>query len=141
MWVKLILNWRFLVCFGLAWMITNGWSYALLIVGMSLEIAWMSSIALAYITFIWLPITPEKIITVSIALFLVRVLFKEHNEELRKSILEASDMKDKKKDNQEIEVPCKEENELDNIVMPSDDQDINDSTTRHLTIKSSEVGD
>lgn len=126
MWVKLILNWRFLVCFGLAWMITNGWSYALLIVGMSLEIAWMSSIALAYITFIWLPITPEKIITVSIALFLVRVLFKEHNEELRKSILEASDMKDKKKDNQEIEVPCKEENELDNIVMPSDDQNINE---------------
>lgn len=106
-------------------MITNGWSYALLIVGMSLEIAWMSSIALAYITFIWLPITPEKIITVSIALFLVRVLFKEHNEELRKSILEASDMKDKKKDNQEIEVPCKEESELDNIVVPSDDQNIN----------------
>lgn len=126
MWVKLILNWRFLVCFGLAWMITNGWSYALLIVGMSLEIAWMSSIALAYITFIWLPITPEKIITVSIALFLVRVLFKEHNEELRKSILEASDMKDKKKDNQETDVPRKEESELDNIVMPSDDQNINE---------------
>lgn len=121
MWIKLILNWRFLVCFGLAWMITNGWSYALLIVGMSLEIAWMSSVALAYITFLWLPITPEKIITVSIALFFVRVLFKEHNEELRKSIYEASDMKDKKKDNQEIESSEQEENELDNVVMPSDD--------------------
>ena len=104
-------------------MITNGWSYALLIVGMSLEIAWMSSVALAYITFLWLPITPEKIITVSIALFFVRVLFKEHNEELRKSIYEASDMKDKKKDNQEIESSEQEENELDNIVMPSDDNE------------------
>ena len=93
--MKLILNWRFLVCFGLAWMITNGWSYIFLVIGMTLKIKWMSGIALSYITFIWLPVTPEKIITVSIALFLVRWLFPKHNQELQQQIMEASDMKKK----------------------------------------------
>jgi hypothetical protein len=78
-------------------MITNGWSYVLLICGMTFEITWMYSFALAYITFLWLPITPEKIVTVSIALFLVKVLFKKHNDELRQQILEASAEKPKDK--------------------------------------------
>ena len=95
LWSKLIFNWRFLICFGIAWMITNGWSYVLLVCGMNFAIKWMYGLALAYITFIWLPITPEKIITVSIALFLVKVLFKRHNDELRQQILDASDVKPK----------------------------------------------
>ena len=110
LWMKLILNWRFLVCFGLAWMITNGWSYILLIVGLTLELKWMSGIALSYITFIWLPVTPEKIITVSIALFLVRWLFPKHNQELKQQIMEASDMKDKNKKN--IDIKDDEENKI-----------------------------
>jgi hypothetical protein len=98
LWIKLILNWRFVVCFGLAWMITNGWAYILLILGLTLNINLMYAIAMTYITFIWLPVTPEKIITVTIALFLVKILFPQHNQELKKQIEEAAgkDIKRKK---------------------------------------------
>ena len=101
LWIKLVLNWRFLVCFGLAWMITNGWSYVLLIIGLTLNINLMYTIAMAYITFIWLPVTPEKIITVTISLFLVKVLFPRHNQELQAQIEAASGVTKKTKTNPE----------------------------------------
>ena len=97
LWIKLILNWRFLVCFGLAWMITNGWSYIMLIVGLIFRFKVLSSIALSYLTFLWLPFTPEKILTVSIALFFVRKLFPKHNQELQEQIMAASNTKKKDK--------------------------------------------
>lgn len=79
-------------------MITNGWAYILLILGLTLNINLMYAIAMTYITFIWLPVTPEKIITVTIALFLVKILFPQHNQELKKQIEEAAgkDIKRKK---------------------------------------------
>lgn len=70
-----LLNPRFLLCFGLGWIITNGWSYILLILGTWLRIGWMIAVAGAYLTFLWLPISPEKIITVAIAMWLMKVLF------------------------------------------------------------------
>ena len=70
-----LLNPRFLLCFGLGWIITNGWSYILLILGTWLRIGWMIAVSGAYLTFLWLPISPEKIITVAIAMWLMKVLF------------------------------------------------------------------
>ena len=81
-WVKLILNWRFLVCFGLGWMITNGWSYILLGVGYFWDIEWMMWFAGGYLTIIWFPFSPEKIITVAIAIFLAHRLFPSHTHAL-----------------------------------------------------------
>jgi hypothetical protein len=86
LWLKLILNWRFLVCFGLAWMITNGWSYVFIVLGTILHIAWMVFVGTTYLAFLWLPFTLEKVITVAIALFLVKVLFKKHSQELKEQI-------------------------------------------------------
>ena len=74
-----IVNPRLLLCFGLAWMITNGWSYVLLGIGTWLENNWMIGVASAYLTFLWLPISPEKIVTVAIAMTLLRFLF-PHDE-------------------------------------------------------------
>ena len=68
-------NPRFLLCFGLAWMITNGWSYILFAVGTLLGIHWMTAVAGAYLAFLWIPFTPEKIITAAIAIALLRWLF------------------------------------------------------------------
>ncbi len=84
-------------------MITNGWAYILLILGLSLHINIMYTIAMTYITFIWLPVTPEKIITVTISLFLVKILFPKHNQELKEQIEAAAgnDMKKKKKPQQQ----------------------------------------
>lgn len=70
-----ILNPRFLVCFGIGWIITNGWSYAMFATGMHFGIGWMIAVSSAYLAFLWLPISPEKLVTVTIAMFLLRWLF------------------------------------------------------------------
>lgn len=74
-----ILNWRFMICFGLAWMITNGWSYLFVLFGNIFHLNWMRNIGLGYLAFLWFPGTPEKLITVPIAMFLRKALFPKHN--------------------------------------------------------------
>ena len=85
--VLFIANPRLLLCFGLGWMITNGWSYIMLALGSWLQIGWMVALSGAYLTFLWLPISPEKIITVAIAMWLLKVLFP--NDEKTLGVLKA----------------------------------------------------
>lgn len=68
-------NPRFLLCFGLAWIITNGWSYIMMGLGTWLKIEWMIAVSGAYLTFLWLPVSPEKLLTFVIAIWLLRRLF------------------------------------------------------------------
>ena len=72
--LQFVLNPRLLLCFGIAWMITNGWSYVMLAVGTWLGVPWMIAVASAYLTILWLP-SPEKILTCAIAILLLRLLF------------------------------------------------------------------
>ena len=74
-WAGILLNPRLLVCLLIAWMITNGWSYIFFGLGMWLDIGWMSVVGGAYMSLLWLPFTPEKLLTVIIAIFLMRILF------------------------------------------------------------------
>lgn len=80
--VQFIANPRLLLCFGLAWMITNGWSYIMLAVGTWLGIGWMIAVAGAYMAFLWLPISPEKLVTFAIAILLLRRLFPQDEKTL-----------------------------------------------------------
>lgn len=73
--IKPYLTWHFLLCFGIAWMITNGWTYIFIILGSSLSIKWMYTIGVSYLAFLWLPTTPEKVITIPIACWLVKKIF------------------------------------------------------------------
>ena len=73
--LQFFLNPRFLLCFGIGWLITNGWSYILFAMGTFYEIPWMIAVSSAYLTFLWLPISPEKIVTIAIAMFLLKKLF------------------------------------------------------------------
>ncbi|MBQ7726995.1 MAG: hypothetical protein IJT60_00250 [Clostridia bacterium] len=75
----MILNPHFLICFGIAWIITNGWSYAFLGIGIWTGTTWMTMVATGYLAFLWLPGTPEKIATCAIAIFLLRLIF-PHDE-------------------------------------------------------------
>lgn len=68
-------NPRLLICWGLAWLVTNGWAYIMLGLGMLFKIGWMEAVAGAYLAFLWLPFTAEKIVTTAIAIWLLRVLF------------------------------------------------------------------
>lgn len=73
--IGFLLNPHFLLCLGIAWLITNGWSYILLGIGTYYGIGWMIAVASAYLAFLWLPISPEKIAIFAIALALLRWLF------------------------------------------------------------------
>lgn len=73
--IQFIANPRLLLCLGIAWMITNGWSYVMMGLGVWLDIGWMQAVAGGYLTFLWLPISPEKIVTVAIAIALLRWFF------------------------------------------------------------------
>ena len=73
--VRFLTNPRLLLCWGLAWIITNGWSYLLLAIGTYFNITWMQIVAGGDVTFLWLPISPEKIATAALALVLLRFLF------------------------------------------------------------------
>ena len=98
--LRLLLNWRFLICFGLAWMITNGWSYVLFALGTLTQNAWMLGISGAYLAFLWLPISPEKVVTCAIALVLVKILFPKHQSALKAQVKEIfrSEKKEQKKE-------------------------------------------
>ena len=73
----LLINPHFLLCFGLSWLLTNGWAYLMAALGVLLGIGWMLAVSGAYLTFLWLPFTPEKLLTVALALVLLRRLFPE----------------------------------------------------------------
>lgn len=81
--LQFILNPRLLLCFGMGWMITNGWSYVMLGIGTWLEIDWMMAVAAGYLALLWIPMTPEKIITVAIAIGLLRWLFPRDEKTLK----------------------------------------------------------
>ena len=78
----LIFNPRLLLCLFLGWMITNGWSYVLLGLGILFHVPWMQVVAGAYLSLLWVPFTPEKIFTVIIAIFLLRVFFPKDEKTL-----------------------------------------------------------
>lgn len=49
--IQFIANPRLIICFGLAWLITNGWSYILLGIGTLLNVSWMIAVASGYLAF------------------------------------------------------------------------------------------
>ena len=102
-WLKRILNWRFLVCFLIAWMITNGWSYISFAISSIFDISWLKVVATTYISLLWLPFTPEKILTFIIALFIMKKIFPQD----QKSIQELENMINKeKRKNKKIKIKC-----------------------------------
>ena len=73
--LSFIFNPRLLLCFGIGWMITNGWAYIMLGLGTFLKSAWMVSISGFYLSLLWFPFTPEKLISLAIAIWLMTRLF------------------------------------------------------------------
>ena len=80
--IQFIVNPRLLLCFVLAWIITNGWSYLMFGVGTHFKIHWMTALSGAYLAFLWLPVSPEKIATFAISIALLRWLFPKDEKTL-----------------------------------------------------------
>lgn len=77
-----LFNPRLLLCLGIAWLITNGWSYVVFALGTYLKNNWMLGIAGGYLTFLWFPFSPEKVATVAIAIGLLKWLFPKDEKTL-----------------------------------------------------------
>lgn len=103
--IRFITNPRLLLCCGIAWIITNGWAYILLGIGMVFDIEWMTALAGGYLAILWLPISPEKIITVAIAIALLSFLFPDDKntltvlKQMQEKIKRKSKSEKKKKQN------------------------------------------
>ena len=72
---KLLINWKFLLSFGVVWCLFNGIWYVGLGYGIAHNITWMSMICGAYVGMLYFPLTAEKLITVPLGAGLARILF------------------------------------------------------------------
>ena len=105
--IEFILNPHFLICFGLAWVITNGWSYAMFSIGTYFKVEWMIAVSSAYLAFLWIPITPEKLITLMIAMMLLKWIFPKDEKtlgilkDLHSKVYKKMKMKKQSKDKKE----------------------------------------
>ena len=69
-------DWRTFISFLIAWIITNGWCYVFIILGSWLKIKWMKITGWSYLAFLWLPTTPEKLITIPLGFGIKKILFR-----------------------------------------------------------------
>ena len=76
-YLRPFMSWKFLLCFFLAWLVTNGWSYIFIIIGTTCDINWMLNTALSYQAFLWMPFTPEKLVTIPMAMWFNAKMFKD----------------------------------------------------------------
>ena len=83
--IKPFLHLKFLLSFGLAWIITNGWCYIAFGLAVWLHIGWLKAVAGSYMAFLYLPFTFEKLITIPLAIFFQTKLF-PHDVKLHQEI-------------------------------------------------------
>jgi len=87
-WIKPLLkkawlyvkDWRTFISFLLAWSITNGWCYVFIVLGTWLHIKWMKITGWSYLAFLWLPTTPEKLVTIPLGVAIKKLLFKRREK-------------------------------------------------------------
>jgi chaperonin GroEL len=84
---KFLIDWRMAMSFFLAWLTTNGWSYTFIIIGYTCNIEWMFNVGILYQAFLWLPCTPEKVVTIPLAIFYKKLIFK------RREVMETTNIK------------------------------------------------
>ena len=79
--IAFVKDFRNALSFGIAWMITNGWGWAFMFLGKFLKIKWMKIAGTTYIAFLFLPFVNEKVVTVALAVFIKKVLFRRKIEQ------------------------------------------------------------
>ena len=74
--------------------------------GILWDIGWMQAVAGAYLAFLWFPFTPEKIVTVLIAILLLRLLFPKDEKtlEVLKGMFKRVKKKEKESEKSEAEM-------------------------------------
>jgi len=81
--LQFLLNPHLTLCFAIAWMITNGWSYVGAVIGPILGWEWLTAVSTAYLAMLWFPFTPEKLITAFISIGLLKKLYPDDQKTLK----------------------------------------------------------
>ncbi len=81
-WLRALTNPHLLVSLAIAWFITNGWAYCAVGIGWYLDIPTLLKVGTVWLGLLWMPGTPEKIITFGIAIGILRLLFPEDTRTL-----------------------------------------------------------
>lgn len=69
-YISPFLNWRILIIYLPIWFIMSGWTYLFIFLGTKHHIPWMLASGSVWATILWLPITPEKLITIPLTLLI-----------------------------------------------------------------------
>ena len=88
-YISPFLNWRILIIYVPIWFIMSGWTYLFIYLGTQYHIGWMLAAGTFWATVLWLPFTPEKLITIPLTLYLYVKLFGKGNEKLEAMVNEA----------------------------------------------------
>ena len=76
LWTKIktyispFLNWRILIIYLPIWFLMSGWTYLFIYLGTRHHVGWMLAAGTFWATVLWLPFTPEKLITVPLTLLI-----------------------------------------------------------------------
>lgn len=89
LYIKPFLTWRILVCYLPFWFLASGWAWLFSVIGKGV----LRGIAIGWLTFLWMPWCPEKLITIPLAIWLHKKLFPRHSTAALDQMLE----KEKKK--------------------------------------------
>lgn len=74
--IDFLKDWKNALCYIIAWMITNGWCYIFIAIGIVTNNDLLRKIGLGYLAFLWIPVVKEQFVTIPIAIFLKKILFK-----------------------------------------------------------------
>ena len=95
LWTKIktyispFLNWRILVIYVPIWFLMSGWTYLFIYLGTKHGVGWMLAAGTFWATILWLPFTPEKLITIPLTLYLYVKLFGHGDPKLEAMVVEA----------------------------------------------------
>ena len=95
LWTKIktyispFLNWRILIIYLPIWFIMSGWTYLFIYLGTRHHISWMLASGTFWATILWLPFTPEKLITIPLTLFIYVKWVGHGDPKLERLIVEA----------------------------------------------------
>lgn len=74
-YIRPFFNWKFLVSYSIPFMITNGWAW----IGVFLfpyYKNWFTITSVSWMAFLWAPFTPEKLVTIPMAIWIHTLIFK-----------------------------------------------------------------
>ena len=89
-YISPFLNWRILIIYLPIWFIMSGWTYLFIFLGTKYGVGWMLAAGTFWATVLWLPFTPEKLITIPLTILVYVKLFgHKESEKLERMLVEA----------------------------------------------------